>query len=37
VRKLVGAERRTAPHRSAKKGAKRPKPVKSRGKGRKRR
>ena len=38
VRKLVGEERRSTRHRPAKKGrAKRPKPVKSRGKGRKRR
>ena len=37
VRKLVGEERRTTPPRSAKKASKRSKPVKSRGKGRKRR
>jgi ribonuclease R len=37
VRKLVGEERRAAPRRPARKAPKRPKPVKSRGKGRKRR
>jgi ribonuclease R len=37
VRKLVGEQRRSAPRRSGPKSTKRPKPVKSRGKGRKRR
>jgi ribonuclease R len=37
VRKLVGEERRGAPHRPARKPSRRPNPPKSRGKGRKRR
>jgi ribonuclease R len=37
VRRLVGEDRRSAPHHSAKKASKHSKPVKSRGKGRKRR
>jgi len=37
VRRLVREDRRSAPHHSAKKASKRSKPVKSRGKGRKRR